>query len=88
MTSLLVFLKIIANIISLPVIAVATIFIYILLFVLKVRYIDKKNKYYTIGYVKGSFGLPLHDGDYTFCKNDSNYKDCIKGHGDGECKIK
>ena len=86
MTSLLVFLKIIAYIISLPVVAIATLFIYILLFILKVRYIDKKSKYYTIGYVKGSFGLPLNDNDYTFCKNDSNYIDCVKGHTDVKCK--
>lgn len=86
MTSLLVFLKIIGYIISIPVVAIATLFIYILLFSLKVMYIDSKSKYYAIGYVKGSFGLPLHDSDYTFCKNDTNYSDCIKGHGDGKCK--
>lgn len=88
MTSLLVFLKIIAYIISLPVVAMATLFIYIILFTLKVIYIDSKSKYYAIGYVKGSFGLPLHDNDYTFCKNDTNYSDCIKGYGDGQCKTK
>lgn len=88
MTSLLVFLKIIAYIISIPALVIVLLFFYIYLFLLKVRYIDKKSKYYAIGYVKGSFGLPLHDGDYTFCKNDTNYKDCLKGHRGGECKTK
>lgn len=88
MTALLVFLKVIAYIISIPAICIITIFLYMLGLSYKLIYFNKKSKYYAIGYLKGSFGLELLEKDYIFCKNDTNYSDCVKGHRDGKCKIK
>lgn len=83
MTSLLVFLKIIAYIVSIPLVAFLTALAYVVIYSNKLMIVDKRTKHNSLGYITGKLGLSMTNREF---ENEDQRRQYIDGYNEARCR--